>query len=118
MVGIFHTPDFEGLTYVDGVLFNIRFKFIDQFAPNRSMDHTTLHREKTLANFGKGKLKRHYICNTCTILSSKIISVLMSSLVDKLIVPQSLKTLIVAVSFCVVNAFNSVGAIFFEALKI
>ena len=41
----------------------------------------------------------------------------MSSLVNKLIVSQSLKTLIVHVSFRVVNAFNGVGAIFFEALK-
>ena len=58
MVSIFHTTDFEGLNYVDGVLFNIHFKFIDQFAPNRSMDRIALHKEKTSANFGKGKLKK------------------------------------------------------------
>ena len=44
--------------------FHVCFKFIDQFSPNRSMDRIALHRENTLANFGKGKLKRHYICNT------------------------------------------------------
>ena len=42
----------------------------------------------------------------------------MSSLVNKLIVSQSLKTLIVHVSFRVVNAFNGVGAIVFQALKV
>lgn len=60
-----------------------------------------------------------YVCNNCTFLSVKIIPVVISSLVDKLILSQSLKTLslFVHVPIFIIDGFNSVGAILFEALK-
>ena len=119
MVGIFILPNFEGFNYVDGVLFIFYFNFLASLFPIEAWIALP-YIERTLANFGKGKLKRHCICSTWTFLSHKILSVLMSSLVDKLIASQCLKTLtlIVQVSLCVVNAFSYVYSIFFEALRI